>query len=99
MSKQPVLLSVQPDSPSKASRITEFKKQHRIWTHRADFLNRADNPWSALLMPKGVTEETAVQCIADYCRLLDESNQLGAGEGELSAIRTLCQLNDIPCDL
>lgn len=95
------LLEVPPDRPSTKARIDAFKVEHRIWTHRATGWKRIEHPWSALLVPKEVNydELSVMEYIAGYCRLADEGGWLVTGEGELTAIRRLCNNVDIICDL
>lgn len=95
--KQPALFDV-PKGDSMRDRINAFKTEQRIWTHRTSQMKRQDHPWCAMLLPRGDVRHP-VAIIAAECALLDESGQLVTGEGELSAIRTLCIKNGIPCPL
>lgn len=106
--RHPKLFDIPPSAPSKAAKIKAFKERHGIWTHNASHLPVEDERWSAMLIATarkrmagyGATPTTpGEEMIASYCRLLDEMNLLVTGKGEISAIRTLCERNDIPCPL
>lgn len=95
---QPLLLIVQKTRPSVAERITAFKNQHNIKTHRTSGMRAEDGPWIAVLCFEGETR-TLGEIMAAECRLYEEGGRIAEGAGELSAIRTLCEKNRIPCDL
>lgn len=97
--RTPLLLDVPKDSPSRKQTLAAFKKAFNIFTHNANFRTRKEHPWSALLCPRPMTDDEAVQHIASYCRILDEARLLVTGETERDALRTLCQENSIPCYL
>lgn len=94
--KTPMFFDVER-APSMKEKIRDFKRQHNIFTHRSE-LCRKDQPWSALLIELGDKREP-VQIIAEECTMLADAGRLVTGEGELSAIRILCQNNSIHCPL
>lgn len=105
--KTPNLLDVPKDSPTRKERIEAFKKKHGIWTYYVAGQPK-ECPWDAMLVPKavealagyGVKPDThPIELISGYCRLLDEWNLLVSGKTEREAIRTLCEHNEIPCEL
>jgi hypothetical protein len=102
----PLLFEVDQRHASRAVKLISFKKEHGIWTYRTSGMARADEPWSALLVPSARAmfspESDKLEpfdLIANYCRVLDEAHLLVTGEGELTTIRELCKQNNIRCDL
>lgn len=100
--KQCLLLEVPPQAKSRAARITAFKKEHGILTHRSAAYRECR--WMAVKVPPkrldngGPIEGMSLfDMAANFCRLLDEGGWTGYGAGELSAIRDLCENRDIPC--
>jgi hypothetical protein len=86
---------------ARSSRLS--KKQHDI-----DVVGSNKYQWDALLMAHarerlkgyGVKRSAdAIDLIAGYCRLLEESDLLVTGSSEIGAIRELCHRNNIPCPL
>lgn len=94
-----LLFAVPPTRPSARSRLTEFKRKHGILTHRTDSFMRKEEPWLALLPTNEDKGKSVSQIMADSCRLYDESGYVATGTGELSAVRKLCELRGIECDL
>ena len=101
--RHPTLFDVPKDSLSRRDRLMAFREAHRIWTHFC----RGEDPWLAMLLPRA--EELAkqygsanfhpVEMMADYCRLLEEQDIIAVGHTERDAVRTLCAVNKIGCDL
>lgn len=103
--KQAKLFEIAPDWLSKRRKITAFKNAHGIVTHRTPF-SREELPWCACLINEarklgyGVKPDSDVfDCISKVGRLMEELGILVCAEGELSAIRLLCEQNGIPCNL
>lgn len=106
--KHPVLLDVLKDSPTRKEKLDAFKAKHDIWTHCASHMNEK---WCAMAVTLSIQrlfgysdlkpDESVkpIDLIARYCRLLDEANLLVNGNTEAEAVRSLCEFNNIPCDL
>lgn len=103
MKPQLDLFTVPKTGPTKRERIDAFKKEHAIWTYGTNKYQ-----WDAILVSHsrkklkgyGVTQNTEpFELVASYCRLLEEADLLVTGPSEIGAIRELCHLNDIPCQL
>lgn len=106
--KQPRLIEVPVTAPTKAAKIKAFKELHGIWTHCARHLAVEDERWTAMLLTEarermagyGATANTPPEdMVASFCRLLDEADLMVTGTGEITAIRRLCERNDILCVL
>lgn len=105
--KTPNLLTVPKAGLTKREKLTAFKKLHKIQTHRASQMRREEHPWSALLMSPalqlasdyGSDAATMPELVAEFCRLLDEQRLLVNGPTEREAVRELCRLNGIVCEL
>lgn len=92
--KSQLKLFTEDESPitglSRRRKLTEFKRRFRIVTRR--FSNNKVNPWLALLVPDYMAVEDAMQNQVE----LFERGYGDFGHGELSAIRALCEINDLP---
>lgn len=95
--KTGLLFDLPKTGPSIQTRINEFKKLHHIKTHRSDACPEA--PWIALLPTDEDKDREIFDIMADSCRLYDEAKMLVESTGELSAIRKLCEMNSIDCNL
>jgi len=98
MTKQLNLLDVKPTVPSLRTRLSDFKKEHRIQTYRSD-MRRQDEPWIALVPFHDDWDKDIGTIMAESCRIYEESGNVSTGIGELTAVRKLCQQLHIPCDL
>jgi hypothetical protein len=103
MKPQLDLFTTPKTGPTKREKLEAFKKQHDI-----DVVGSNKYQWDALLMAHarerlkgyGVKRSAdAIDLIAGYCRLLEESDLLVTGSSEIGAIRELCHRNNIPCPL
>jgi len=94
--KTPPLINVEPTRKTKRVLFSEFKAKNGIETHRIQ-MRREDHPWIALLRFDSDVGKSICQVMAESCRLYDESGHLATGEGELSAVRKLCQQRGIHC--
>jgi hypothetical protein len=90
------LFDIAPDRPSRRVRLSEFKRKHGILTHCAKHM---DEPWSACLPLDGDKGKAMAEIMSESCRLYDDSGRVVTADGELSAIRKLCAVNGIRCDL
>lgn len=104
MNAQMQLIDVPKDHPSTAVKITAFKKQNGIITHRCAHTTEAR--WMAVKIPPRRLDNggpiegmTLLQMAENFCRLLDEGGWTGYGNGELTAIRDVCENRNIPCNL
>ena len=99
MPKQATLFDLgPPQTPTKRVRLHAFCRQHDIRTHRSR-LDRKDHPWIALIPFHNDATKDLFTIVAESARLYEESGMLATGEGELSAVRTLCQQVGIECPL
>lgn len=96
---EPKLLDVPRSAPNKAKLLRDFKNQHDIQTHRATHMAREDHPWLALRPFAEDDRKDIGTIMAESCRLYEEAGQCATGTGELTAMRTLCQQLNIPCNL
>lgn len=96
--KTPPLFNVEPTRKTRRVLLSEFKAKHGIETYRSQ-MRREDHPWIALLRFDCDTGKSIGQVMAESCRLYDESGYLATGEGELSAVRKLCQQRGITCSV
>lgn len=90
--------------PTRKEAIEAFKKANCIWTYHTDGMTKLEEPWIALLTHKARVqwEEPNMdefELIANYCCALDGQHLLTTGETEAKAIKKLCKLNNITCDL
>lgn len=105
--KTPNLIDVPKDSPTRKERLQAFKAKHGIQTHCAGPNCERDIRWLAVLFDESWKrwsvyckgDKTLFGLMAGACRLVDESEYSGYGPSELSAIRQLCTLNNIPFQL
>ena len=97
--KTETLIDVPTDRPSLRSRLTAFKRKHGILTHRATDYIPKDDSWLAVLPFDRDKGKTLFKIMSESCRLYDESGYCATGAGELSAVRGLCKLQGIVCDL
>lgn len=95
----PLLFDIPKDAPSYAARLTAFKAEHGILTHRARLFAREDHPWSAMLPLERDRGRDMADIMAESCRIYDEAGRVVTGTGELAAVRTLCENFKIPCPL
>lgn len=93
MNKQWTLIAVERGE-SRANKLKAFKTKHGILTHRTSGMKREDHPWIALIPSEEDQGKDIGTIMAESCRIYEEQGRLATGEGELSAIRQLCnQLN------
>lgn len=105
--KTPLLFDVPKTHPSRKEKIKAFKELHGIETVNSQ-LPKGEQPWTACLMPKAHQIGAGYGCdpksnfmdlFVKIGRLLCESKIMVNGETERDAIRTLCDENNIVCDL
>lgn len=101
MKPQPTLFDLPaPDKTcSTAAQLTAFCKLHGILTHKAGPCHDRTDRWMALLPIPEHKGKPIYDIMAEWCRVYDESNRIATGPGKLSAVRALCKLQNIPCDL
>lgn len=88
-----------PQAPTKRARLHAFMRQHDIRTYKTNRMQRKEHPWIALIPFHNDATKDLYTIMAESCRLYEEAKMLATGEGELSAVRTLCQQVGITCDL
>lgn len=93
------LFDIPTDRKSDRVKLTEFKRKHGIRTVRCCGLTRRDLPWVAILPQGDDVKKGTMQIMGESVRLYEESGYLATAEGELSAVRKLCQQLKITCDL
>jgi hypothetical protein len=99
MIKQLTLLDVPATDASRGAKLAALKKEHGILTHRSGCLGKGEKPWIALLPIEEDKGKDLFDIMAESCRLYDESGWCAYAEGELSAVRLLCQQRGIACEL
>lgn len=96
----PMLLEVARSAPSLRQRITAFKRSRGILTHCGPALCTDDwERWLALIPFDEDKDKNIGECMADHCRLYEDSGYCATAKGELSVIRKLCCQLGIHCDL
>lgn len=91
------LLTVPAMAPSASVRLTALKRAHGILTHRSRCVD--ERPWTALLPAPEDKGKDLFGIMAESAGMYEGSNRCVFADGELSAVRELCQLNGIACDL
>lgn len=99
MNKTGTLLDVPQDRPSTRTRLRSFTREHGILTFRSKGFTREEEPWIAIKPIPGDESKNIGEIMADSCRLYDEAGYLATGTGELTAVRKLCELRGITCEL
>jgi len=97
--KTPLLFETDKSGPSAREKLTAFKQEHGIKTHRAPHMQRSEHPWLAIIPFTDDKDKDIGTIMAESCRLYEESGYCATGEGELSAVRTLCKQRRIECHL
>ncbi len=82
---------------SRGRKLRAFKRKHRILTFKRD--GRQREPWVAILVRREDRAKDITTIMSESCRLYDEAGLVGCGKGELTAVRKLCQRNEILCPL
>ncbi len=93
-----LLIHVPPTKKSAYLELKEFREKHGILTHSASWA-RKDHPWLALQAFDADKGKDIALIIAESCRLYEEAGYLSTGQGELSAVRALCEKLNILCPL
>ena len=86
--------------PSFSARMKAFKRTHGIRTHsgRTYFTPEADR-WIALIPFQEDVGKTLFKILSESCNLYNEHGMCATGKDELSAIRKLCEMQGITCEL
>lgn len=91
-----MLLDVPPTRPSKHAMLKAFMKKHNIHTHYC----REMEHWKRLaILLKPGEKRSFVEVIAEECRRYEEAGRIYEADGEMSAVRGLCEHNGIPFKL
>lgn len=98
---QPTLFEIPPAAISRSGRLKDrlrgFKNAHDILTYRSPNVSRAEKPWCALLRAEEdrLADKDLYNCMADSCRIYDETHRIGYGLTERDAIIDLCMQQSI----
>lgn len=103
--KTPVLpalhpLPARPVNPwhgSRGRKLRAFRRKHRILTFKAEV--RKERPWVAILVQDADRRKDAAAILSGLRGLYQQQGWLSTGNGELTAVRALCDRNQIPCPL
>lgn len=100
MPKQATLFDLGPSqAPTKRARLHAFMRQHDIRSDYCRVIERADHPWMVLIPFHDDANKSVGQIMSESAGLYEANGSVATGEGELSAVRTLCQQVGIACDL
>lgn len=100
MTKQPTLFPLPPRAfPTQGKRLRDFCRQYDIRTNRSRYMRRKDHPWLALIPFHADARKPVAQIMAESAGLYEANGSVATGEGELSAVRTLCRQLEINCPL
>lgn len=99
--KQPLLLEVPKDAPSRKDRLKSFCAENGIWTYSCGPEFEDWNKWNAMLMPGNKSDirvpyqdcfksNDPMEIIAGYCRVLEETGFLVEGKTEWQTVQLLC---------
>lgn len=99
MKPQPTLFDLpEPDKTrSTAARIDAFCSTHGILTHFAKHCR--PDCYMALWPYEEHKGKDICTIMAEYARFYEETNRVTTAPSRLSAVRALCKLQNIPCDL
>ena len=83
----------------RSTALAAFKHRHGILTCRSSALSRKEHPWLVFIPFPEDEGKDPWEIMATNGGAYDPEGRSATGEGELSAIRTLCEQMGIECDL
>lgn len=97
--KTKTLFELPATNESKRVKLTALKRKHGILTYRSKHMSREEEPWIAVIPFQADQGRSIGSIMAECGGLYEETGYCATGTGELSAVRELCKLRGIACDI
>ena len=83
----------------RSTALAAFKREHGILSWRSPGMTRAEHPWLVFIPFPEDEGKDPWEIMATNGGAYDPEGRLATGEGELTAIRTLCEQMGIECNI